>query len=34
MDAPTSPGGYRVMDEVEFAVDIFEYEGGQKKPYK
>ena len=26
--------GYRVLDEVEFLVDIFEYEGDRKMPYK
>lgn len=28
------PSGYRVMDEVEFAVDLFVYEGGKKAPYQ
>ncbi len=28
-----SPAGYRVLDEVEVAVDLFEVEGGAKKPY-
>lgn len=32
-DTP-SPTLYRVSDDVEFAIDIFEYEAGQKKPFK
>ncbi|KAF5826804.1 dolichyl-diphosphooligosaccharide--protein glycosyltransferase 48 kDa subunit precursor [Dunaliella salina] len=32
-DSP-SPSLYRVTDDVEFAVDIFEYESGQRRPYK
>jgi len=32
-DSPP-PSLYRVTDDVEFAVDIFEYEAGQKKPFQ
>lgn len=28
------PSLYRVLDDVEFAVDIFEYDGDKKLPYK
>eukprot|EP00199_Chlamydomonas_sp_CCMP681_P000714 CAMPEP_0119107804 /NCGR_PEP_ID=MMETSP1180-20130426/11608_1 /TAXON_ID=3052 ORGANISM="Chlamydomonas cf sp, Strain CCMP681" /NCGR_SAMPLE_ID=MMETSP1180 /ASSEMBLY_ACC=CAM_ASM_000741 /LENGTH=437 /DNA_ID=CAMNT_0007093347 /DNA_START=11 /DNA_END=1324 /DNA_ORIENTATION=+ len=33
-EGSSSPYGYRVSDDVEFAVDIFEFKAGQKQPYK
>lgn len=29
-----SPLGYRVLDDVEFAIDITEVEGEKERPYK
>jgi hypothetical protein len=34
MQGSPSPLGYRVNDNVEFAVDIAEVEGGVERPYK